>query len=131
MSGASGGRPGEQGREALGMTSEAGALRSAPASGDGDVITAPMMETLRSTFVVKKPEAEIAPPTIGEFGGMSLGAHHIPGIGPVMSIALHHVDGTTLVATFGYEGYEEFCNGMNHWAERVTGGEFREPEAVQ
>jgi hypothetical protein len=90
-----------------------------------------MMQTLTAPFLVKKPEAELEPPKIGKNGGMSLGAHHVEGVGAVMSIAIHHPDGTTLVATFGWEGYAEFCHSMNALGARISSGEFKRPPVPQ
>lgn len=96
-----------------------------------ETVIQPMMETLRETFIVKRPDAEMAPPQIGEHGGLSLGAHHIKGPGAVMSIAVHHIDGTTLMASFGNAGYVELAHAFNRWGARIQAGEFDQPETAQ
>lgn len=102
-----------------------------PEPGSMDVHWTPFMDTLQSTFVVKRPEAELAAPQIGRHGGMSLGAHHLPGVGAVMSVAIHHKDGTTLISTFGFEGYCEVGHEFNRWGARIQAGEFDKPETPQ
>lgn len=100
-----------------------------PLAADETVIT-PAMETLRELVVVKRPDAELAPPQIGPFGGISLGAHHIVGPGAVMSIALHHTDGTTLVGTIGLAGYTELAHAFNRWGARINAGDFDQPQVA-
>jgi hypothetical protein len=106
-------------------------LNPAAAEAQREFTVAPTMETLKQPFVVKRPDAELAPPQIGEHGGMSLGAHHMPDVGAVMSVALHHPDGTTLISTFGWDGYAEFCDAMNSWGLRINAGEFNAPPVAQ
>lgn len=96
-----------------------------------DVHWTPFMETLQAPFVVKRPDAEMGPPEIGRHGGMSLGAHHLPGAGAVMSVAIHAKDGETLISTFGFEGYFELAHAFNRWGERIQSGEFDKPETPQ
>lgn len=96
-----------------------------------ETVIQPMMQTLRETVIVKKPDAEMAPPQIGRYGGLSLGAHHIKGPGAVMSIALHHPDGTTLLGSIGHAGYCELAHAFNAWGARIQAGEFDQPETAQ
>lgn len=99
---------------------------NAPLAAD-ESVTAPALETLRQHIVVKRPDAVMGLPEIGQFGGMSLGAYHIVGPGPVMAIALHHTDGTTLIGTFGHDGYCELAHAFNRWGARINAGEFDHP----
>jgi hypothetical protein len=85
------------------------------------------MHTICEGFVVKRPEAELVAPTIGEHGGVSFGASHLADVGPVFHVALHHPDGTTLIATFGMPGFATMAHEMNALGAARTRGELDSP----
>lgn len=98
---------------------------------EGDIIHAPVMETIPQGVVVKRPDGEAAPPVVGPNGGVSVGPAYLSGVGAVIHVAVHHPDGSTLVATMGREGFTKFALAMNAAAARIQNGLYQQPETRQ
>jgi hypothetical protein len=96
----------------------------------GDIVTAPVLDTLLTPVLVKRPENEAAPPEVSELGGASIGMAHVPGIGDVIHVALHAQDGTTLIGTFNRAAIIEFATKMNGFTARINNG-LNRPETTQ
>lgn len=96
-----------------------------------DFCGAPILQTIGRGVHVQKPEAHLVAPRIGEHGGVSIGAGHIPTVGPVLYVATHHPDGTTLVATLGAAAFRQVAQLFNEAGEEITAGKFNAPEVQQ
>lgn len=96
-----------------------------------DIFTAPPLKTIGRGVIVQRPIAESAAPTIGPLGGVSIGAAHLPTVGAVVHVAVHHPDGGTLCLTLGRAGFREFALAMNAAAERIQSGDLDRPETRQ
>lgn len=97
----------------------------------GDVFTAPVLHTISRGIIVQTPIGEAAPPAIGEYGGVSVGAGYVPGAGAVVHVAVHQRDGTTVMFTLGRPALEEFAIAMNWATEAVYSGAFDRGEPRQ
>lgn len=89
------------------------------------------LKTIASGVSVRPPAWEATPPTVGPHGGVSLGPSHLPGVGPVMNIALHSPDGATIVCTMGAQAFAQFGALFNESARRIMSGEFDALTVVQ
>lgn len=96
-----------------------------------DIITAPLMQTVGKGVVVKRPEGEACPPEVGENGGFSVGAGHMPGVGPVIYVAVHSGERETLLMALGIDGFRELATLMNATTARVMSGLYERPETAQ
>lgn len=88
------------------------------------------MATIHTGVMVKRPDGEAQPAQVGPHGGVSVGPSHLPGIGPVMHVAIHHGDGQTQIATLGAQAFAQFGALINESARRIMSGEFDHPERV-
>ena len=98
---------------------------------DQDIFTAPVMRTVPSGVIVKRPDGELQPAQVGENGGFSIGAAHMPSVGAVVHVAIHHPDGDTLIMTMGLTAFNAFARLFNGAADAIQSGQFREPERPQ
>lgn len=96
-----------------------------------DIITAPVLTTISRGLTVQIIEDEAAAPAIGEFGGMSVGAGHLPKVGGVIHIALHHPNGMTLAATLGVDAVIDLATHYNAAAAAINAGAYRQSETRQ
>jgi hypothetical protein len=98
---------------------------------EAEIVSAPVLRTIKAGLTVRIPHGELAPPSVGEFGAVSIGPGHIPTVGPVIFVCLHHPDGTTLALTMGPVGYNAFAQLLNAAGEDVQSGQFDQPEVRQ
>jgi hypothetical protein len=91
----------------------------------------PVMTTIASGVLVKVPEGEAAPPDTGPHGGVSVGASHLVGVGPVIHLAIHKGDGSSVLAILGAHAFAELGTLLNGCARRIMAGEFDASQVVQ
>lgn len=94
-----------------------------------DIITAPMLKTLTAGVLVQKPFGQAAPPSVGPFGGISIGPGHVPTAGPVLHLCIHTGERETLLATIGTAAIPALVDALQDACRRLFSGEFNTPEA--
>lgn len=98
---------------------------------ESDIYTAPIMHTFPSGVLVQRPEVVAQPAKVGKHGGFSIGAEHLPSVGPVVHVAVHHPEGETLLMTMGVVAYNAFARMFNEAGDAIQRGEFNKPERPQ
>lgn len=82
------------------------------------------MATVAEGLLVRRPSGECLPATVGPHGGISVGPAHLPGVGPVIHVAIHSGQGETLVCTMGAQAFAQLGALINDSARRIMAGEF-------
>lgn len=98
---------------------------------DDEIRTFPLLESIETGLLVKPVEQHFIPPVITTYGAVSVGPGCLPGVGPVVHIALHDGQGRTVMATLGAQAFAQFGAMFNDAARRIMSGEFDQQETVQ
>lgn len=96
-----------------------------------EIVTFPAMRTFNTGVLVHRVEECVIAPQLGPYGGVSVGAAHLPDAGGVMHLALHLPSGETLLATFGRDGIRALANLSNAVITELEAGKFDKPEVAQ
>jgi len=98
---------------------------------DRYIFSAPIMHTVPSGVIVQRPEGAAQPAQVGKHGGFSIGAEHMPSVGAVVHVAIHHPDGETMLMTLGASAFNSFAKLFNAAGDAIQRGQHSQPERPQ